>query len=291
MSVRIAIASGKGGTGKTTLATHLFHHLERKGSGDVVLVDCDVEEPNAVLFFPEAEETGNRVVYQEIPFIDTTQCTFCRKCSEYCEFNAILVMPPVGFAQVNPALCHSCGACEVACDQGAILVNSKSIGTIREFRTGRGNRIIEGRLEIGSAMQTMVIGQLKRSLLPNMDVCLLDAPPGTSCPVVESISGADYVVLVTEPTPFGLHDLKLMVSLVREMNKPFGVVVNKAGLGNRELYGYLEREGIGILGEILFSREFASRYASGDLFSDIPEEVTSCCEELLMRIGQTISTP
>jgi MinD superfamily P-loop ATPase len=116
MPVRIAIASGKGGTGKTTLATLLFHVLDREGRGSVILADCDVEEPNDLLFFPEARSSGERVVHQELPSIDTSRCTFCRKCAEYCAFNAILVMPPVNFAEVNEALCHSCGACEVACD-------------------------------------------------------------------------------------------------------------------------------------------------------------------------------
>jgi MinD superfamily P-loop ATPase len=288
MAIRITIASGKGGTGKTTLATNLFHHIERAGSDHVTLADCDVEEPNVLLFFPEAELSGSRTVNQEVPFIDTNRCTFCRKCSDFCEFGAILVMPPVGFAQVNPELCHSCGACEVACDQGAILVRDKPIGTIREYRSAGGNRMIEGRLNIGSPMQTMVIRQLKRSLPPDDDICLMDAPPGTSCPVVESIDGSDYVILVTEPTPFGLNDLQLMVSLVRELGIPFGVVVNKAGLGNDALYGYLEQEGIEILGEIPFSRQFASRYAGGKLFTEIPEEMTGCCEELLQRIHGTI---
>lgn len=273
MALKIAIASGKGGTGKTTVAVNLFYYLNLATAGKTMLVDCDVEEPNAVLFFPEAEKIAENPVNQEIPVIDTSKCTFCRKCVEYCEFNAILVMPPVKFAEVNASLCHSCGACSVACDQGAIWVKDQLIGTINSHRTGAGMGIMEGRLKIGSAMQTMVIRELKKSLPSYNEILLYDAPPGTSCPVVETISDADYVVLVTEPTPFGLHDLKLMIGLMKELGNRFGVVVNKANLGNREVYDYLEAEGIEILGEIPFSRPYASQYSRGDLFSDPPGEI------------------
>ncbi len=279
--MRIAIASGKGGTGKTTLAANIYHHLHQTVPSNVLLVDCDVEEPNALQFFPDAVQAEVSPVHQEIPEIDTSKCTFCRKCVDYCEFNAILVMPAVNFAGVNANLCHSCGACMVACDQEAIWVRENPIGSINRYSTGYGKGIIEGVLKIGSTMQTMVIRELKKSLPPNIDFFIFDAPPGTSCPVVECISDTDYVILVTEPTPFGLYDLKLMVDLVRELEIQFGVVINKAGLGNREVYDYLDHEGIEILGEIPFSRSYAAQYAKGEIFTDIPAQISESYSRLV----------
>ena len=171
-------------------------------------------------------------------------CTFCRKCAEYCEYNAIVVIPPVKFAQVNASLCHSCGACLVACTYGAISERPEPIGAVHHYKLGQLAHLTEGRLRIGSAMQTLLIRELKKAISPLGEVILYDAPPGTSCPVVETIADADYVILVTEPTRFGVNDLKLMVALVRKLNLPFGVVINKKGLGGSEVYSYLEKENI-----------------------------------------------
>lgn len=228
MSRTIAIASGKGGTGKTTVATNLYRLINEQQPGEVMLVDCDVEEPNDILFFPGTSMVHQSSVIQEIPFIDSSKCIYCRRCVDYCEFNAILVIPPVKFAEVNSSLCHSCGACQVACESDAILLRDHPIGTITHYKDKIGNGILEGRLKIGSPMQTMVIRSLKKSVPHCNQLTLLDAPPGTSCPVVETVSDADYTILVTEPTPFGLHDLKLMIQLLREIEKPFGVVVKEA---------------------------------------------------------------
>jgi MinD superfamily P-loop ATPase len=224
-------------------------------------------------------------VTQEIPFIDSSKCIYCRRCVDYCEFNAILVIPPVKFAEVNASLCHSCGACQIACESDAILLKDHPIGTITHYKEKIGNGILEGRLKIGSPMQTMVIRSLKKSVPNSNQLTLLDAPPGTSCPVVETVSDADYIILVTEPTPFGLHDLKLMIQLLREIEKPFGVVVNKANLGNQELYNYLESEGIELLTEIPFNRSYASQYAKADLFSEVPEEIILAYEMLLKTLS------
>ncbi len=250
-----------------------------------MLVDCDVEEPNDILFFPDTSMVHQSNVTQEIPFIDTSKCIYCRKCVDYCEFNAIVVIPPVKFAEINASLCHSCGACQVACESGAIEVHDHPIGTITHYKEKIGSGILEGRLRIGSPMQTMVIRSLKKSVPDYNQVTLLDAPPGTSCPVVETVSDADYIILVTEPTPFGLHDLKLMVQLLREIEKPFGVVVNKANLGNQEIYDYLESEGIELLTEIPFNRSYASQYAKADLFSEIPEDINRAYEKLLQTLS------
>lgn len=286
MAGTFAIASGKGGTGKTTVATNLYRLFSETYPEKVLLVDCDVEEPNDMLFFPSAVKAYESEVTQEIPAIDTSKCTYCRQCVDYCEFNAILVIPPVKFAEINSSLCHSCGACQVACEDAAIHVNDHPIGSITQYKDGTGHGILEGRLKVGSAMQTMVIRSLKREIPAGNQVTLLDAPPGTSCPVVETISDADYIILVTEPTPFGLHDLKLMVDLLKEMQKPFGVVINKAHLGDQGVYGYLETEGIEILTEIPFNRTYASQYARGNLFSDIPGEIQLAYKKLLHSLTE-----
>lgn len=284
MAFKIAVASGKGGTGKTTVSVNLYQHFNNHASREVLLVDCDVEEPNAALFFPDAIKESTTPVNQEIPVIDTAKCTFCRKCTEYCEYNAILVMPPVKFAEINPNLCHSCGACMVACDHEAIWVRDEPIGELHTYKTGTGEGIMDGTLKIGSAMQTMVIRALKKALPPIKDIILFDAPPGTSCPVVETITGCDYIVLVSEPTPFGLHDLKLMIALVRELKIPFGVVINKANLGTRDIYHYLEKEHIEILGEIPFDTEYASNYSKGEIFERVPAKVAASFNEIAKKL-------
>ena len=221
--------------------------------------------------------------------IDTSKCTFCRKCVEFCEFNAILVIPPVGFAEIDPALCHSCGACQVACEHKAIRVKDEPLGQLQYYQTETGRGIMDGTLKIGSAMQTMMIRELKKSLPPNMDVLLFDAPPGTSCPVVETIAGADYVFLVTEPTPFGLHDLQLMINLLRKTKHPFGVVINKANLGTRDLYDYLHKNNIEILCEIPFDAEYASQYARGKIFKEVPLKIAAAYQKLAEKLKKTAS--
>jgi MinD superfamily P-loop ATPase len=288
MAYKVAVASGKGGTGKTTVAANLFRHLSKQEDTRVMLIDCDVEEPNDLLFFPAAVQAAQSSVARETPVIDPSRCTYCRKCAEYCEFNAILVIPPTRFAEVNSSLCHSCGACSVACESDAIWVRDEEVGTISRYETGAHAGVMEGRLKIGSSMQTHVIRSLKHHVQADQEILILDAPPGTSCPVVETISDADYIILVTEPTPFGLHDLKLMVSLARELHKPFGVVVNKASLGNREVYHFLESEKIALLEEIPFSRSYAARYAEGQLFSKVPVAMEKAYRGLTRLILQNM---
>ncbi|WP_282038311.1 ATP-binding protein [Saccharicrinis aurantiacus] len=288
MSYKIAISSGKGGTGKTTVSINLFYELQNHFKGKVTLVDCDVEEPNDLHFLLNAKETTSENISQLIPVINTDACTFCRKCTEYCEFNAIVVIPNAEFAEVNPNLCHSCGACSFACEYGAINEVEHNIGRASFFNIGDKANFSEGRLKVGSAMQTMLIGKLKKLVSDENEVFIFDSPPGTSCPVVETMNDADYVVLVTEPTPFGLHDLNLMVNLLNELSINYGVVVNKAGLGNRDIYQYLTSKNITLLGEIPFSKTYASNYSMGQLQQNKPSEIefayTKTVDALLKEI-------
>jgi len=289
MAFKVAIASGKGGTGKTTVAVNLFHQIQQQLCKSVQLVDCDVEEPNDTLFFPRKKALNSKEVVQQIPVIDTDRCQFCRKCADYCEFNAIVVLPPARFAEVNSSLCHSCGACQYACDYDAISERPEPIGQVTFFDVGISNGIAEGRLKIGSAMQTMMIRELKKTVAQTNDIVIYDAPPGTSCPVVETVADADYVVLVTEPTPFGLHDLTLTVELLREVQKPFGVIVNKAGLGNLAVYEYLDQEKIELIGEIPFSQSYAAQYAKGDILEYMPGKMQTSYLAIIQKLERRMT--
>ena len=287
--MKIAIASGKGGTGKTTVSANLYYFINKLVTPDIQLIDCDVEEPNDALFFPESHLVTEKEVFQLIPEINTGKCTFCRKCAEWCEFNAISIVKNLQFAKVNSDLCHSCGACIVACGFGAITEHQQSLGVISHFDTGIGKGLAEGRLKIGSSMQTLLIKEVKKNTKDTAKIIIYDAPPGTSCPVVETVADADYTILVTEPTPFGLHDLKITVELFNDLQKPFGVIVNKAGLGNGEVFSFLAENQIDLLGEIPFSKEYAANYASGNILKNIPAEIESkyatIIENLTIKTG------
>lgn len=290
MSVKIAIASGKGGTGKTTVAVNLFHAFA-KSHNNVQLVDCDVEEPNCILFYNNAERHNTEKVQQLIPEIDTEACTFCKKCQDYCEFNAISIIPSAKYAHVNTDLCHSCGACTEACQFNAVHEHKKQIGTISYYpgpihvRT----RIIEGRLKVGSPMQTMVIKELKKRVDNGYCLTIFDAPPGTSCSVVETISDADFVILVTEPTPFGLYDLQLTVELIQEMDIPFGVIINKWGLKFDDTLDFIRKNKIELLAEIPYDKQYACNYAQGKLLEGIPENISSAYKKLMVNIQKKVS--
>ena len=289
MTFKIAIASGKGGTGKTTVSVNLYHFFLKYFSDKVKLVDCDVEEPNDALFFKETETVSTREVVQLIPEIDPEKCTYCNRCVEYCEFNAISVISSVKYTDINADLCHSCGGCMVACNFGAITEKPHMIGAINKYETGIGNGLDEGILRVGSPMQTMVIKELKKEVEQNQKIIIYDAPPGTSCPVVQTVADADYAILVTEPTPFGLHDLQLAVELLREINIPFGIIVNKAGLGNDQVYEYINSEKLELLGNIPFDRKYAAQYSSGNIMNNISGEIEMCYLEIIKKLERKIA--
>ncbi|MFA9391816.1 MAG: P-loop NTPase [Prolixibacteraceae bacterium] len=289
MNYKIAIASGKGGTGKTTVSVNLYKYLSEALNNSVRLIDCDVEEPNDLLFFNNAIQLNQTTATQLIPHINTDHCTFCGKCAEYCEFNAISIIPSVKYAQVDASLCHSCGACSVACQFDAITEHEEAIGTISEFETSFGKGLTAGNLSIGSSMQTMMISKTKASLSNDQQITLFDSPPGTSCPVVETIADTDYVILVTEPTPFGLHDVQLMIELVHNLSKPFGLIINKAGLGNDELKKYIQANNIVLLGEIPFLKSYAASYSTGNLLQNPPAEIDQEYRKITSKILQNLN--
>jgi MinD superfamily P-loop ATPase len=267
--IKIAIASGKGGTGKTLIATNLFQSLSMEGI-PVILVDCDAEAPNAKLFFKSKKESIRKVT-RKVPVIDENHCTYCGKCHEYCNYHAIFFLPQPQMIKVIEELCHGCGACLVACKYGAILEKDSELGTITRYSLTNHNTLIESRMHTGVYSPVQVIKEGIKEATDQM-ITILDAPPGTSCPFIHTVLKAGYVVLVTEPTPFGLSNLKQTVDTLRLMEKSFGVIINRAGLGNDDVYNYIKQENIKLLLEIPFQREIASTYSRGTLLTEIEPE-------------------
>ena len=225
---------------------------------NIQLLDCDVEEPNAhILLQPEICET--KPVYHKIPVISKDRCDYCGKCSAFCIYNALFVAPET--VMVFPELCHSCGGCSLVCPKHAIDEVEHQIGSIKKGLV-KGIDLVYGELNVGEPMAVPVIREVKKQI-QNDKTVLIDAPPGTACPVVASVYESDYCILVTEPTPFGLHDLKITVEVLRELKIPLGVVINCAGIGDKEVYGYCRGENIPILLEIPFNRRIAELYSRG----------------------------
>ena len=252
----ISIASGKGGTGKTLVATSLA--LSLKDADRVQLLDCDVEEPNSHVFL-KPEITGSKAVSILVPRVDEDKCTYCGMCAEVCAYNAIAVLGNhvLTFAQ----LCHGCGACSYLCPEKAISEESREIGAV-EWGHSNGVGFVHGKLTVGEAMAPPIIRKVKEYVDNDGDV-IIDIPPGTSCPVVEAIKGSDFCILVTEPTPFGLNDLALAVETAREIGIPYGVVLNRAGVGNNKVEEYCEKENIPILLTIPLDTGIARLYSRG----------------------------
>lgn len=280
--IRIAIASGKGGTGKTFIATNIFNTLINNNHM-AMLVDCDAEAPNAAAFF-DITEKERKEVSQLVPVIDTELCTFCGKCHEYCNYNAIFLLPTEKIINVIEDLCHGCGACSVACNYGAITEKPVSLGNVIHYRTKEGHTLIEARTRIGVLSPVPVIKDAIKMAGNNNDIMILDAPPGTSCPFIQTVSRADYVILVTEPTPFGLSDLKQSVETLKTINKPFGIIINRSDIGDNMVKEYALYEDIPLLLEIPFKKEIAVLYSSGKLVS----EKDPLFEKQLLAVFETI---
>lgn len=291
----IAVASGKGGTGKTTVAVN----LARVRSTAVRLLDCDVEAPNAHLFLgagaaaargdgrpgdpPAAgDDFAEQAVHVPVPRIDETRCDGCGECSRFCAYNAVVSFGTT--AMVFPELCHGCGGCALVCPRDAIEEVDRRIGVVRTARYGS-ITLSEGRLDVGETLAPPLIRAVKA--LPDADEdVIIDAPPGNSCPVVAALQGVDAVVLVTEPTPFGLHDLELAVAMVRAMGLPCGVVVNRAGSGDDRVHAFCRREGLPLLAEIPDDRRIAEAYARGRLLVEALPDHRPLLRELAERIEE-----
>ena len=261
----ISIASGKGGTGKTLVATSLA--LSLKDNGKVQIIDCDVEEPNDHIFLKPTFTKKERVSIP-IPKVDEEKCTHCGKCAEVCAYNAIAAMKKK--VLVFPELCHGCGACSYLCPEDAISEIDKEVGVV-EIGYSDSIQFAHGKLNVGEVMAPPVIRKVKELINPEGTV-IIDVSPGTSCPVVESIRGSDFCLLVTEPTPFGLNDLILAVEVLRKLDIPSGVVLNRVGVGDKKVEEYCLRENIPILLTIPLDTQIASYYSRGiPLVEGIPQ--------------------
>lgn len=253
--MRIAIASGKGGTGKTTVSLNLALSI-----GDAQLLDCDVEEPNCNLFLNHELEKVRDVGIQ-VPVISNEKCDLCKKCVDICHFNSFVKLPKS--IMLFPKLCHGCGACSLVCPQDAISEESRTIGVIeRSSSQNWDTELYQGLLNIGEPMASPIIRALKDHIDDTKTV-IIDSPPGTACPVISAIAGADYCVLVTEPTPFGLNDLSLAVELVKDMEIPHGVVINRYNIGDDSVERYCSEKNIPMLMKIPYEIEIAELYSEG----------------------------
>jgi len=270
--MKIAVASGKGGTGKTTVAVNMARTL----GSDVLLLDCDVEEPNAHLFL-QTGPASETVVTVPVPQVDEALCDGCGECGKFCAYHAIVSFGTVPL--VFPEMCHGCGGCARVCPRKAIREFDKRIGVIATSKS-ENIRLVQGRLDVGGTIAPPLIRAVK-ACLRNGQTAILDAPPGTSCPVIATIRDADFVLLVTEPTPFGLHDLKLAVDMVRELKIPFGVVVNRAGIGDNRVHAYCAEQHIPVLRDIPDDRRIAEAYSRGRLIVEALPEYRALFQALI----------
>jgi MinD superfamily P-loop ATPase len=287
----IAIASGKGGTGKTTVATSLALSIAEQESSDppgLLFLDCDVEEPNAALFL-EPRLTGREEVGIPIPRVDAEKCTYCGRCAEVCVWHAIAVVGEK--VLIFPELCHGCGSCNLNCPEGAISEVLNVMGML-EWGPAGPIEFAQGTMDVGQAMSVPIIRQLKMEHVPASDnrVAILDAQPGTACPVVETMRDADFVLMVTEPTPFGLHDLRLAVQVARdELGLPVGVVVNRDGIGDAGVDEYCAAEDIPILMRIPLERRIAEAISDGQVLVEALPEYRQAFQDLYRGIARLVA--
>ena len=273
----LAVASGKGGTGKTSISVNLAKVLDFP----VQLLDCDVEEPNAHLFL-HGSLIGEEEVSIAVPKIDATACNACDECVDFCQFNALASF--CGAPLVFPELCHGCGGCTLVCTRNAISEENFRIGEIKTLVEGH-ITLKSGCLDVGVSLASALVHAVKDRLQDGV-TAILDAPPGTACPAVATLRGVDFVVLVTEPTPFGLHDLKLAVDTVRELRIPFGVVINRVGIGDDRVHRFCSEESIPLLLEIPDDRRIAEAYSRGELIVEALPEYRAHFERLWRAINQ-----
>ncbi|MCI1640192.1 MAG: ATP-binding protein [Bacteroidales bacterium] len=281
--MKIAIASGKGGTGKTFVSVNLFLTLRNMGL-EAALIDCDAEAPNAMAFLP-ARLASETEIFEYRPVIDTEKCVFCGKCAEWCEYNAIICISPAKYIRMDESLCHGCAACNTACKYGAISDSQIVSGKKSVFEFDNDRCLAEGRTEIGIKSPVRVIKAITDNPFEKeYDYTILDSPPGTACPFMETVSKADLVLLVTEPTPFGLSDLKKAVNVLEMTGKPFGVIINRAGLGNHDVYDFLKEKDISLWGEIPFEREIAELCSEGKSIKDELPDIKRKFTELALKL-------
>jgi MinD superfamily P-loop ATPase len=265
--MKIAIASGKGGTGKTTVATNLAWTIASEGDS-VSYIDCDVEEPNGHIFL-KPEIDAKQTATMDYPVINDELCISCGKCAEICQYKAIMFLGEKSI--VMPEMCHSCGGCMLVCPVGALTYEKREIGYIE---TGKSNGIdfVHGMLKIGQVMSPPLIKQTKTHI-SETGTTIIDSPPGTSCPVIESVRGADFVLLVTEPTPFGLSDFKLAVDVISKLNIPFGAFINRSDIGSQDTVNFCNKNRISILSSLPDDRHIAETYSKGSLISETSSDI------------------
>jgi len=274
----ISVLSGKGGTGKTLISVNLAAVLD-----NVQYLDCDVEEPNGFIFL-KPQLRGKEAVKVKNPIVDIEKCLACGQCVKACQFNSLALVKEKVI--IFSKLCHSCGACLLVCPAQAITEIDREIGFVEEGTMGD-LACYQGKLQVGEPMAIPIIKQLKTKINGQRNV-ILDCPPGSSCSVVNSIEGSDYCILVTEPTPFGFHDLQIAVSLVRKMGIPFGVIINKNQLGSNIILNYCQKEEIQILGAIPFSKEIARIYSEGKLLANHGHYWNRYFRDLAHQVGEVI---